>query len=326
MNPSSDPTPPGGTVYEKSRNVLEPTEKIRFLWKARSILSSAYESGIKRSDDPNVFGAFDLEFELELLDVAYDLAEEFHAGKKRRNGDDEFTHPLGIAKILLEDFPNPTTFKVIVGLLHDVIEDTEGDAAKTAMRKRLLDRLRSVAMKRERTLVSEHGIAEGMRRLDGLLRFCNEIVEGVELLSKKEGESFLTAWERPIYEMHKNLDGAYDWVPRNFFWSPAVRPSTVWKETLKSRVEDEYHRIILSLLDDRLLVALIDVKLADRSHNLLTMYDDDSARIERYVLETEEKYIPIARRIHEDIVWLLSSEIAGLKTELIRRKTGEGAF
>lgn len=94
----------------------------------------------------------DLEWEIEFLDLAYDIAQEFHAGKTRRSGDPEFSHPVGIAKILLEEFPNPTTFKVIVGLLHDVIEDSKDPVA---MKAKILERFRKKTMEKEKELVSK---------------------------------------------------------------------------------------------------------------------------------------------------------------------------
>ncbi|UMZ73243.1 RelA/SpoT family protein [Natranaerofaba carboxydovora] len=60
---------------------------------------------------------------LELLDDAYEFAENAHSGQKRVSGIDYFYHPLEVAFILAElELDLPT---VCAGLLHDVIEDTE---------------------------------------------------------------------------------------------------------------------------------------------------------------------------------------------------------
>lgn len=46
-----------------------------------------------------------------------------HEGQKRASGEDYFTHPVAVAKILLDMGLDPDT--VIAGLLHDVLEDTK---------------------------------------------------------------------------------------------------------------------------------------------------------------------------------------------------------
>lgn len=100
---------------KKAPGAVIPPEKGRFLSRSRGILSMAYDSGF-RNDPPRPDGLanVDLDFEMDLLSLAYDLSEKAHEGIVRRNGDPYFSHPVSVAKILLEDFPNPTTFKVIV--------------------------------------------------------------------------------------------------------------------------------------------------------------------------------------------------------------------
>ena len=53
---------------------------------------------------------------------AYDVSFKAHAGQKRSSGDEYFSHPLAVAKILTEmklDVPT-----IVTGLLHDTVEDT----------------------------------------------------------------------------------------------------------------------------------------------------------------------------------------------------------
>ncbi len=56
------------------------------------------------------------------LKAAYDYSEEMHRGQKRASGEPYFTHPCGVAEILVDlglDMPS-----VAAAFLHDVIEDT----------------------------------------------------------------------------------------------------------------------------------------------------------------------------------------------------------
>lgn len=156
-----------------------------------------------------------------------------------------------------------------------------------------------------------------------MLRFCKEIVEAVDLLSKKKKEAYLTAWEAPFYQFEKNFAALSGSVPNFFWWSPSIRPPTAWSQELKRRAETDYHERMRSLLEDRLFFAVLQVKLADRYHNLLTSYAESSDRIEKIIESTAQHYLPIAERINERIFHLLSVEMTGLEAELVRRKTSD---
>ncbi|WP_034091224.1 RelA/SpoT family protein [Streptacidiphilus albus] len=70
---------------------------------------------IVRSNDPKA--------DLPTLERAYQIAERWHRGQKRKSGDPYITHPLAVATILAElgmDLPT-----LMAGLLHDTVEDTD---------------------------------------------------------------------------------------------------------------------------------------------------------------------------------------------------------
>jgi GTP pyrophosphokinase len=60
--------------------------------------------------------------DLELLQHAYDVADDRHTGQKRKSGDPYITHPLAVATILAELGMDTTT--LVAALLHDTVEDT----------------------------------------------------------------------------------------------------------------------------------------------------------------------------------------------------------
>ena len=71
------------------------------------------------------------EEEYEILKKAYLFAKEAHANQKRASGEDYFTHPCAVAKILVDLGLDCAT--ICASFLHDVIEDTpvsEGDIKK----------------------------------------------------------------------------------------------------------------------------------------------------------------------------------------------------
>jgi len=73
---------------------------------------------IVRSNDPKIETAT-----LRKIENAYQVAERWHRGQKRKSGDPYITHPLAVTTILAELGMDPAT--LMAGLLHDTVEDTE---------------------------------------------------------------------------------------------------------------------------------------------------------------------------------------------------------
>ncbi|MFD4986811.1 RelA/SpoT family protein [Streptomyces sp. NPDC058374] len=71
-----------------------------------------------RSNDPKIETAT-----LRQIEKAYQVAERWHRGQKRKSGDPYITHPLAVTTILAELGMDPAT--LMAGLLHDTVEDTE---------------------------------------------------------------------------------------------------------------------------------------------------------------------------------------------------------
>ena len=62
--------------------------------------------------------------ELDIVQKAFDFANEAHKGVRRRSGEPYIIHPIEVAKIVVSDIG--LGYKSIVAaLLHDVVEDTE---------------------------------------------------------------------------------------------------------------------------------------------------------------------------------------------------------
>ena len=66
--------------------------------------------------------ATDKQYDLSKILSAYQLAEKAHADQKRSSGEPYIIHPLAVADILLDLGMDTDT--ICVGLLHDVVEDT----------------------------------------------------------------------------------------------------------------------------------------------------------------------------------------------------------
>ena len=61
--------------------------------------------------------------EIEIINKAYDFAEQLHRGQTRQSSEPYIIHPLNVAYILAEMHADKDT--VCAGLLHDTLEDTE---------------------------------------------------------------------------------------------------------------------------------------------------------------------------------------------------------
>ncbi|MET9256033.1 GTP pyrophosphokinase [Streptomyces sp. NPDC003717] len=73
---------------------------------------------IVRGNDPKIETGV-----LRQIERAYQVAERWHRGQKRKSGDPYITHPLAVTTILAELGMDPAT--LMAGLLHDTVEDTE---------------------------------------------------------------------------------------------------------------------------------------------------------------------------------------------------------
>jgi len=60
--------------------------------------------------------------DVDLLQRAFYVADEAHAGQKRKSGEEYITHPVAVSQILAELGLNTTT--IVASLLHDTVEDT----------------------------------------------------------------------------------------------------------------------------------------------------------------------------------------------------------
>ena len=62
-------------------------------------------------------------YNTEMIEKAYDIAEKLHKGQFRRSGEPYLIHPVNVAYILADMGMDEDT--IIGGLLHDVVEDTD---------------------------------------------------------------------------------------------------------------------------------------------------------------------------------------------------------
>ena len=93
--------------------------------------------------------------ELDIIQKAFDFANEAHKNVRRRSGEPYILHPIAVAKIVVGDIG--LGYKSIsAALLHDVVEDTEYTVADIAL---LLE---------EKGLIRDAKLFELQEKLSGL--------------------------------------------------------------------------------------------------------------------------------------------------------------
>jgi guanosine-3',5'-bis(diphosphate) 3'-pyrophosphohydrolase len=99
-------------------------------------------SGVNKSYDELLvlLQASDRDFDMGLIDQAYQLALESHGEQKRVSGIPYIVHPISVAYILVE--LGMDTACVVAALLHDVVEDT--DVELSEIKKRFGDEVASL--------------------------------------------------------------------------------------------------------------------------------------------------------------------------------------
>ncbi|WP_371651264.1 MULTISPECIES: bifunctional (p)ppGpp synthetase/guanosine-3',5'-bis(diphosphate) 3'-pyrophosphohydrolase [unclassified Streptomyces] len=119
--PAPKPTPPASPVTRSGGSSNRVRARLARLGVQRS---STYNPVLEpllrivRSNDPKIETAT-----LRQVEKAYQVAERWHRGQKRKSGDPYITHPLAVTTILAELGMDPAT--LMAGLLHDTVEDTE---------------------------------------------------------------------------------------------------------------------------------------------------------------------------------------------------------
>lgn len=349
---------------EKNRESAEAPkrmdDKVKFLILTKNILSRSYASGFVSGKYPrtseeicvenggkNEELAFslsvresekaseeiDLDCELEFVEIAYEIAAESHAGIVRDSGKPYLSHPLSVAQIILEEFPNPTAFKVIVALLHDVIEDAKDPEVK---KDELLSRFFFAIERKIAKLESESGAEPVGKKALEMISFAEAIVDAVDTLSKKDKEEYLRPWEKPFFLLENVVNEATAIATLPFLAWSDTRPEfpKIWKSVMKARADREYFSRFEKILINRLLAAVLYDKLADRLHNLREPKPDKSNPLEPDIValrklldETEAHYLPLAERLDPQVFGLIKFEVDHWKRHLalreIRRKAVE---
>ncbi|MDD2870829.1 MAG: hypothetical protein PHS49_02465 [Candidatus Gracilibacteria bacterium] len=207
----------------------------------------------------------------------YYLMKDKFSEEYRSTGERYFEHLRKVVDNVL-DLPNPNIEKVLIAIAHDSIEDTN----KTY-----------------------EGLAE-----DYLYR----IALAVQAISKNPWNLYIEKVDKSITDEKNIRKKAIDLRNEDYFGHlesfdnmlEHIRELALSKNIILS--QDELKEITLNALD---------VKFADRIHNLSTQWDpEDSETVRRKVDETKKYFLEIAKEVNIDAYNKLQSEILKLEIRL----------
>ncbi|MBQ3394583.1 MAG: bifunctional (p)ppGpp synthetase/guanosine-3',5'-bis(diphosphate) 3'-pyrophosphohydrolase [Oscillospiraceae bacterium] len=175
------------------------------------------------------------QYDLELIDRAFELADKSHAGQFRKTGERYIEHPLEVAGILVEQGMDSAT--IAAAIMHDVVEDTEvtiEDIEKNFNRDiaRLVDGVTKLGKIQFSTVEDEQ--AENLRKM--LLAMSKDVrVMIIKLADRLHNMRTAAGWS-PQKQRDKALEVMDIYAP-------------IAQRLGMSKIKDELQDISLKILD-----------------------------------------------------------------------------
>ncbi len=229
-----------------------------------------------------------------LVRRAYAFAYKVHDGQLRQSGEPYITHPLAAAHILADIEADEDALAAC--LLHDAIEDCAQDEEREIKRlQRELDELPPSRRKQSETIAAE---------IQNLQHMVERLKEDVQA--------------QLLEDFGKTINSLVEGVTRlsevRFFELQGLRPRRADQKGNAERVEEIRKRLQAENLRRMVVAAARDVrvlmiKLADRLHNMQTLFAKRRAKQIKIARETEVIYAKLADRLG---IWRIKWEMEDL--------------
>ena len=244
--------------------------------------------------------AYREEADVELLRRAYAFAYDVHDGQLRQSGEPYIMHPVEACHILADIEADEWSLSAC--LLHDTVEDCAQDEEREVTRlRRELDELASPRTKKA------HELSAQIQALEHV----------VERLKEEVGQQLAE-------EFGPTIAGLVDGVTRlsevRFYELSGARPDPAGAgvegdraEQIRRRLQAENMRrmVVAAAKDVRVLI----IKLADRLHNMQTLYAKRRPKQIKIARETEVIYAKLADRLG---IWRIKWEMEDLAFRYLR--------
>jgi uncharacterized phage protein (TIGR02220 family) len=246
------------------------------------------------------------------MKIAFEKQTRKGIGKER--GERYFEHLKRTMEIVLRELPNPNLDKIIIALLHDVVEDLPRYDIKlieTIYGKYIANGVKELTKKSRKLYLNKEEKEEYKKNIHAKKKLITTIKNNlqktyeeeitkvignkVEEMTEQQIQSFLTpVEEKRFMEIKTKLDH--------------------FEKIGKERRNEEYFGHLDRLPDDYL-----DVKFADRIDNLRDMEHLSKEEIEKKIKETEKYFMHVAEKRNDTAYKLLTEAINDLK-EMIKTK------
>lgn len=280
----------------------------------------------------------------EKISLIYRYAEVLHHGQTRKDGSKYFEHPVEVAKIL-EEIGWQNTNSIIIALLHDVIEDTEiehdilselfwekiADSVEKISKKPLTEYLDGDIVEKKKTKSLRDTIKKWVKAIFWKefpiiidIELFDSLILNYENLIQNSGRNTIhfyiieTEDSKKINQVIERCKTICKWMKKKMLLTKKIN----WRENLSHlkkedieiarelRNEDYFWN--MDVLDDDTL----NVKFADRIHNLRTIYNLSNDDIKRKVRETKKYFLKVAKKRNPNAYKLIVIELTKIEIYL----------
>ncbi len=140
--------------------------------------------------------------ELEKINQAYFLSKAKFKWNKRDSWEDYFEHLVRTASIILYEFEKPTAEKIILSLLHDIVEDTSilFDTIKLTFWHKILESIKNIS-KKDKNLAGLDSKYRKKEYFERINKLTNDLEIDVKLADRID--NLRTIW---VWKVEKILD------------------------------------------------------------------------------------------------------------------------
>ncbi len=243
--------------------------------------------------------------EMYLFEQAYSLMKVWFKKEKRDSWERYFEHLKGVMEIILREFEDPNLNKILIALLHDVQEDIPeyADTIRNFYGDYIADGVNELSKKDRKLYLDTEEKEICWPFIDEEEKLLDEVRA---TLIKKQSEKAFTAPQKISKSvLIKSMSEAQ--LTQYKIIEKKIKP---FAEKAKERRNEDYFGHLDQLNDDYL-----EVKLADRLHNLRDMSGVTKEKAIRKIAETEKYFLAVTEKRKPEIHKLLMIEIDRLKKE-----------
>ncbi len=241
----------------------------------------------------------ELKTKMYYFEQAYSLMKLVFKDEKRDSWERYFEHLKWVMEILLREMDKPNLNKIIIALLHDVQEDLPeyADVVRKLYGDYIADWVNALSKKPREQYITEQEKEVCWKYIEMKKELMSDVAK--KITNKYQEKEFMNTKKIKEKELVDNMDEE-QLVIYNFI-EKKLKP---FADIAKERRNKDYFWHLDDLCDDYL-----DVKFADRIHNLRDRKWIDRDKAIRKVEETEKYFLHVALKRNREAYDLMMIEI-----------------